>query len=163
LQVSSPYLAWAFVGGSISGVRVLKKTDFRPGRQGTMGSKRSDMLWRTKASQSLLTCTIIAVLLVVCPCGLGFSSGSPLPGNAVLGPLSSPPLRFLGAKANVYQKFRKKVFHQGNLCYPGIVVRIRLQEQKPWGFFPGKRSHKPFLDCGGHGCCIISLRVFSDS
>jgi hypothetical protein len=24
------------------------------------------------------------------------------------------------------------------------------------GFFPGKRCQKPFLDCGGQGCCIIS-------
>jgi len=26
-----------------------------------------------------------------------------------------------------------------------------------WGIFPGKESQKPFLDCGGLGCCIISL------
>ncbi len=27
------------------------------------------------------------------------------------------------------------------------------------GFSPGKRSQKPFLDCGGQGCCIISDKI----
>ncbi len=26
-----------------------------------------------------------------------------------------------------------------------------------WGFFQGKRSQKPFWDCGGLGCFIISV------
>jgi hypothetical protein len=25
-----------------------------------------------------------------------------------------------------------------------------------WGYFPGKSSQKPLIDCAGQGCCIIS-------
>ena len=53
-------------------------------------------------------------------------------------------------------KFLKKLLFQGNLCYHGVDERIRLQEQKLWGIFPGQEVPKTFLDCGGQGCCIIS-------
>jgi len=33
-----------------------------------------------------------------------------------------------------------KVFFQGNLCYHGVDERIRLQEHKLWGIFPGPRG-----------------------
>jgi hypothetical protein len=53
-------------------------------------------------------------------------------------------LRFLGFEGKVCQKFKEKVFYQGNLCYHGIVERIRLQEQKLWGIFPGQEALKVF-------------------
>jgi len=50
----------AFVGGTIFGVRVSKKTDYRPRRQEAIGWKRSDMLWIAKSSTRHLKCTSIA-------------------------------------------------------------------------------------------------------
>jgi hypothetical protein len=50
-------------GGTISGVRVSKKTDYRPRRQEAIRSKRGDMLWIAKSSQRYLKCTSIAVSL----------------------------------------------------------------------------------------------------
>src|SRR5208337_5345657 len=66
----------------------------------------------------------------------------PLPISAGLGSLSSTALRFLGSDRKVCQKFKEKVFYQGNLCYHGIDERIRLQEQKLWAIFPGPRGPK---------------------
>jgi len=41
-------------------------------------------------------------------------------------------------------KIKEKVFYQGNLCYHGVDERIRLQEQKLWGIFPGQEVPKTF-------------------
>jgi hypothetical protein len=60
LHIWLPYTSRAFVGGTISGVRVLKKTDYRPRRQEDIGAKIVDMIWRTKPPQSLLKGAVIA-------------------------------------------------------------------------------------------------------
>jgi len=79
---------------------------------------------------------------VLCPYGLGFPPGAPLPGGAGLGSLGSMALRFLGSEGNVYKNFQGKAFYQGNLCYHGVAERIRLQEQKILGDFSRARGRK---------------------
>jgi hypothetical protein len=61
-----------------------------------------------------------------------------------LGHFSSSVLRFLGSEGKVCQKFKEKAFYQRNLRYHGIAERIRLQEQKLWGIFPGQEVLKIF-------------------
>jgi hypothetical protein len=52
-----------FVGGTISGVRVWKKTDFQEEMQVASWAKIVDMIWRTKPPQSRLNSGVIAVIM----------------------------------------------------------------------------------------------------
>ena len=61
-----------------------------------------------------------------------------------------------------YAKNLENLFFQGKSCYHAADERIRLQEQKPSGIFPGKEVPKTILNCGGQGCRIISELMASD-
>ena len=65
-------------------------------------------------------------------------------------------MRCLFTVGEVCPKSEEKILFQLKLCYRTVEERIRLQEQKLWGIFPGpKRSQKPIFDCGGQACRII--------
>jgi hypothetical protein len=59
-----------------------------------------------------------------------------------LASLSSGAVRYLGSEGEVCQELREKLFFQRNLCYHAVDERIRLQEQKLWGIFPGPSGPK---------------------
>jgi len=42
----------------------------------------------------------------------------------------------------------EKVILRGNLCYHAVDVRIRHQEQKLWGFYPGEEVPKTIFEQG---------------
>jgi len=94
---------------------------------------------------------------VVCPCSLRFPFGPPLPGGAGLGFIDRRPSQNLRTKGAVCSKFVKKTHLEGNLCYLAFSKANGLQEGGiSAGSNPGWKVPKPFFDCGGQGCRIIS-------
>jgi len=75
--------------------------------------------------QSFLPCPEM-----VCPCGLGFSSGSSLPISAGLGFIDRRPSQNLRTKGAVCSKSVKKTRLEGNLCYLAFSKAIGLQKEE---------------------------------
>jgi hypothetical protein len=65
LNIWFHYLARASVGGTISGVRLSKKTDYREEMQVASWAKIVDMIWRTKPPQSLLNREVYSSYLII--------------------------------------------------------------------------------------------------
>jgi hypothetical protein len=67
-------------------------------------------------------------------------------------------MKDLGSESKVCQKFKEKVFYfiKETCAIMASTRGFGFKNINFGGFFPGKRSPKPFFDCGGQGCRIIS-------
>lgn len=69
-----------------------------------------------------------------------------------LGSLRFAALWFLDSGGKIRQKFKEEVFFQGYLCFHGVDLRIRLQEQNFLGNSLDQLAQKLIFDCVGQGC-----------
>jgi len=95
---------------------------------------------------------------MVCPCGFSFSPGPSLPGGAGLGAISLPAVEHLVTTGLVCSKSGIKLTFRPNLGYLAACGKDWFREDDRLGDFSrSKRVKKPFWDCCGQGCGIISV------
>lgn len=93
----------------------------------------------------------------VCRCSLGFASIALLSTGAGLVVLNLPAVKYLGRGGAVCSTFWKNIFFKEACAIMASMRGFGFKNRNFWGFFSGKRSQKPFHDCDGQGCYIISL------